>query len=286
MGGGVDGSGGGGGGGGDELNYDDGQQNQTTPMRGTNGRSTHTDDSNTAGYRPNLSTDMGNGALVSPPKQSRRATLSMEVRETLPTELEPDADYPEAVPEAADGDSPTKQSKGTSLRRGRTAQLQRPDMHCGDLWLSVVTVLAALIECLTDAALLYEYNGFGDEARNNFWALIALRGLNAFFHIVFDYVNRGRIRYFLFDLCQLRVVIEWVHYVSDWCTHRNVVWIESEFRSDVTFESFMYSLPSLIVQVHWMITDETRDVSPIQIIGVFATSIQATINLLHVFKYV
>jgi hypothetical protein len=110
--------------------------------------------------------------------------------------------------------------------------------------------------------------------------------VSAAIHILFDYLNRGRLRYMLLDIFQLRLYIEFYYYIRDWLKNRgNSEWLKHEFRPAVSFESFVVAYFSLIIQVYVIYEDS---VSPNwkQYMCLAVCCVQAFVATLHYFKYV
>ena len=90
------------------------------------------------------------------------------------------------------------------------------------------------------------------------------------------------IKYFILDIFNLRELVEWFLWLPVWNNHRGRIWHNSQFRSDISWETFLSPLPSLIVQVHVMILDE--HITNVQRVSLLATVLNAFFALIQMYK--
>ncbi len=182
---------------------------------------------------------------------------------------------------------------------GRPSKLHRGDtgwgfiknddhgsQHCASLFFALVTLVVHTWEIVSHGLLLDYY--FRTDHPGSAAAILLAFAVTAGIHILFDYLNRGRFKYFILDLFQSRLYVEFYHYMEDWFKNRgNGEWIKHEFRPAVSFESFVTAYLSMTIQVYVIYDDGgSRDVDWRQYMCLAVCAIQSFVATLHYFKYV
>lgn len=93
-----------------------------------------------------------------------------------------------------------------------------------------------------------------------------------------------RLRFWIADLLQVRMFLEFWLYLRVWSRKRGKRWLNHHFRSAIGFESFFVEMPSLVVQIYVLIEDPRPGTST-QAFAFIMTVCSAFIVLLHYFKY-
>lgn len=175
----------------------------------------------------------------------------------------------------------------SAFHRQRSIITYEVSGHYFDLLIAVFNFMIHISTIITDLMLLDDYsnNGFNNAAA----ALAVIRIIVGLVEIEFDYLNRGwgGGRFLLIPLIffNLRIVPDFIVYLRDWKKFHNKNWANSTFRATVSFETFIGSLPSLIVQVYVMIHDPRKQQDVWTVAFIF-TSISTAIDLFHHYKYV
>jgi hypothetical protein len=97
-------------------------------------------------------------------------------------------------------------------------------------------------------------------------------------------LHRRRLRFWIADLLQVRMFLEFWLYLRVWSRKRGKRWLNHHFRSAIGFESFFVEMPSLVVQIYVLIEDPRPGTST-QAFAFIMTVCSAFIVLLHYFKY-
>ena len=159
--------------------------------------------------------------------------------------------------------------------------------HRVELLVATFNLLVHLGTILTDLMLLSDYSQNGQNVSAG--ALAIIRVLVGLVEIQFDYLNRGwKNRRWIFIpliFCNGRILLEYHAYLRAWARHRRLPWASSDFRAAVSFETFIGSLPSLIVQTYVVISDP-RPVQQVWVVALAMTAVSASVDLLHHYKYV
>lgn len=122
-----------------------------------------------------------------------------------------------------------------------------PSTHWPEMFFALYSLLFHLGKLVCDALLIKQFMEDGYNA--SAYGIIGCYAIEALIHIIYEYAHRGRLYLWLVDIMQLRIVVEFFVYLYDWVRLYGDRWINSAFRSDVGYESFFGSLPSLAIQV-------------------------------------
>jgi len=156
--------------------------------------------------------------------------------------------------------------------------------HNLSLFWAICHVVIHFIDVVTDYMLV------GDYFANGHWAsaisMIFVHLFVAFTQIFFDYFNNYRLRYFVLDLLDMRILYpDFYDYMKVWPTMRGKRWARKDFRGATSFTYFPAVFPSLIIQAHVMIID-TEKITWIQVFSIVFTCFHCVIEILHHFRYV
>ena len=158
--------------------------------------------------------------------------------------------------------------------------------------MSTVAQVIALANVVTHWIMMVTYYRQGNWGSGTGMLLVWV--LSTLTQWEFDYFNNGRTRFIfpgedamrrLADVLQLRVLVDFRAYYIDWLRHRTRAWAGKDFRSAIRFETFLASMPSLIIQTH-VIVEYPYQITDIQLGSLVITCLQCLIDLLHFFKYV
>jgi hypothetical protein len=173
------------------------------------------------------------------------------------------------------------------FNRQRSIITHTASTHRLDLLIATFNICVHIGTILTDLLLLSDYSNHDQNVSAG--ALAVIRIIVGLVEIEFDYLNRGwkngRWLLILIIFFNGRIVVDYFLYVREWVKFRNREWANSDFRASVSFETFIGSLPSLIVQTYVIIVD-TRPMQQVWTVAFVMTSLSISLDLLHHYKYV
>jgi len=159
--------------------------------------------------------------------------------------------------------------------------------HRMELVVATFNLMVHMASILTDLLLLADYSEHDQNVSAG--AIAVVRILVGLVEIEFDYLNngwqRGRWALIPVTFCNCKIVVDYVRYVRSWRRHRGKPWRNSDFRANASFETFIGSLPILIVQTYVWISDP-RPTQDVWVVAYCMTLLSASLDLLHHFKYV
>jgi hypothetical protein len=162
-----------------------------------------------------------------------------------------------------------------------------PGTHRLELVVATFNLAVHVASILTDLMLMADYNTHGQEIGAA--AIAVIRILVGLVEIEFDYLNHGwrNGRFLLIPLIffNCKIFVDYAVYVRSWWRHRNRHWRNADFRANASFETFIGSLPLLVVQTYVMIADP-RPIQQLWVVAYCMTLLSASLDLLHHFKYV
>jgi hypothetical protein len=154
------------------------------------------------------------------------------------------------------------------------AQLFTATLHCA---LDLATVIVNIYLLI----FYFDLQGF----KQCSFALLIVLILRGIVETEFDYFNRGELYLILFNLCNARMIYEYIVYVKDWYDHFGRGWTNSLFRSQNSFQSLHISLPSLVIQTY-VITFNNAATTNLQVVAICITSCCAFVDLISHFYYI
>ena len=159
--------------------------------------------------------------------------------------------------------------------------------HRMELLFATFNLLLHLATILTDLMLISDYSQ--NHEQTSAVAIAVIRILIGLVEIEFDYLNRGWANgkwvWIPLIFCNGRILLEYARYVRSWWRHRDAKWSNSTFRATVSFETFIGSLPLLIVQTYVLINDD-RPVQQVWIVAYILTCMSIAVDLLNHYQYV
>lgn len=175
----------------------------------------------------------------------------------------------------------------SKFHRQRSVIEHNASSHRMELLFATFNLLLHLATILTDLMLISDYSQNHEETPAV--AIAVIRILVGLVELEFDYLNRGwsggRWVWIPLIFCNGRILLEYARYVRSWWKHRQQPWANSTFRATVSFETFIGSLPLLIVQTYVLLNDD-RDVQQIWVVAYVLTCASISIDLLNHYKYV
>lgn len=164
----------------------------------------------------------------------------------------------------------------------------RSGNHYLSLFIAFLSMLVQLGDNGTDFLIIFFYYANGH--KNAASGIIAIWFVKTLTMMAFDILNHNRpfwkkqIWYFIFDIFQVRVIVEMVKYYARWKKHRGKRFKHKAFMQAKVFETFIGPMASLIVQTHVMI-EELNEPTTLQIVSFVFTWFAALLDLLDHFKY-
>lgn len=161
-------------------------------------------------------------------------------------------------------------------------QVTPPSSHWPELFYALYSLVFQLSKLLCDIFLirLYLKEGFSLSAS----AIVAFYCAESIVQMIVDYACRGRLRYWLFDILQLRVVVEFIIYFGKWRRMYDQRWVRSHFRPDLGFESFFSALPSMAIQAYVMIV-QSFPIHWIQWVAFVTSCLQVLVHIIPFYRY-